>query len=365
MSLKISWLERHWVKIAAIGIIVAVVGSIIGISSYIFIQSSTKLHFQVFHAGSLTIPFGSYATIWMASHPEYLIDNEAYGSATAIRQITENGRLADLLGSADYTLIKTMMMEVDMGNGQKYADWYIITSTNSMALAYVEANNPPHLSELKTGTKKWYHVLNGTDVTFGRADPYQDPCGYRTLMVWGLADDYYINNTSNEINGSMFAKDPLVGYGGPGATVVKGKEVDLISSLQAGEIDYLFIYTSVAVQQSLNYLEFDDHLDLSNATLKEFYANCTVHRESPLIPGAKASDITAAPIEYGITIPNNAPHPVQAIAYVEFILQNPQIWIQNGQDPYSTGASFSKYPTNNVALLPSQLQPYCIDNPSP
>lgn len=37
----------------------------------------------------------------------------------------------------------------------------------------------------------WYPVLQRNGVTYGRSDPDLDPCGYRTLMVWQLAEKHY------------------------------------------------------------------------------------------------------------------------------------------------------------------------------
>ena len=263
-----------------------------------------------------------------------------------------------------------MMMEEPVpGQSYNYSDWYIITSKNEMAIAYDATNSPPHLSDLTTGASKWYEVLNETDVTIGRADPYQDPCGYRTLMTWGLADEYVYgtlggNWTANHINQSFFNKDPLLGYTGTGANVVKGKEVDLISTLQAGEIDYLFIYKSVALQQGLSYLALDPHMALNDSSLKGFYDNVTVHRISPLLKNSttdeylSTSDATASPIVYGLTIPNVAPHAAAATLYVKYMLSNPGVWIDNYQTPVWP------YLTNNVSALPTELQPFCVQDPS-
>ncbi|MHA1268414.1 MAG: substrate-binding domain-containing protein [Candidatus Helarchaeota archaeon] len=369
MSISENFWSRYKIIIVASLVIACILFSFIFIGLWM-INQENKIIIQVFHAGSLYTPVEEYQREYEAINPGYLIDNEAYGSATAIRQITELGRKATVLLSADYALIYTMMMNIsdqdciDPNTGQPWADWYIIFATNAMSIAYVENNNPPFLQDLVNGTKYWWQILNRTDVIFGRADPYQDPCGYRTLMVWGLADDYYFGKlkgdwTSNEINQSMYNKDPISGYTGIGATVVKGKEVDLISSLETGEIDYLFIYTSIAVQHGLKYIELNDYVNLNNESLNAFYANVTVNRKSPLIPGASASPITAKAIQYGLTVPNNALYPDIGINFVEFIIQRPGVMQSLGQPPY--------YPAlaSNMSKIPDQLKPYCIQDPFP
>jgi molybdate/tungstate transport system substrate-binding protein len=244
--------------------------------------------------------------------------------------------------------------------GVNYSSWYIIFSLNEMIIAYKASNNPPYLNNITSKETPWYAILNRTDVTFGRADPWQDPCGYRTLMVWGLADHFY--NLSHvqdpqDINQSFYNKDPLMSYSGPGHTVVKAKEVDMISSLEAGEIDYLFIYRSVAIQHNFGFIELDDHMNLANVTLESYYNTVKVHRISPLVPGQSSSDVKAETIQYGLTIPNNAPHPEDAIVYVKFMLGYPGLLMEMGQPPYFPAFA------SNVSKLPAALQPYCVQYP--
>jgi molybdate/tungstate transport system substrate-binding protein len=359
-DLKVGFWERHKLKIIAIGLIAAILISV-GVVILVMREQQQKTEMLVIHAGSLQVPVDTYANTWCYIHPEYVINNKAFGSATAIRQITELGFEADILGSADYTLIETMMMNEPIpSQGMNYSSWYIIFARNEMGVAYVEENNPPYLTNITSEQNYWWEILNRTDVIIGRADPYQDPCGYRTLMVWGLADLYYnTSGTENpqDINLSFYAKDPITGYSGAGATVVGDKEVGLISALQAGEIDYLFIYKSVATQQGLGFIEFDDHVNLGNFTLDAFYSNVTVHRISPLLPGSSSSDKQAATIQYGLTIPNNAPHPDAAVDFLKMIIRSPGITDELGQPPY--------YPAyaSNVSALPAELQPYCVDYP--
>ena len=360
-DLKLGFWELHKTKILAIVLIAIIVGSI-GTVLIVISQQQQKITLQIFHAGSLTEPFSEYAAIYSEVHPNIVIDNEAYGSSEAIRQMTELGRPGDLLGSADYKLIKTMMMNKPIPgvSGVNYSSWYIIFSLNEMIIAYKPANNPPYLNNITSGQTLWYEILNRTDVTFGRADPWQDPCGYRALMVWGLADHFY--NLSKvqdpqDINQSFYNKDTIMGYSGPGHTVIKAKEVDMISSLEAGEIDYLFIYRSVAIQHNFGFIELDDHMNLANITLESYYNQVKVHRISPLVPGQKSSDIKAETIQYGLTIPNNAPHPEETIEYVKFILGYPGLLVEMGQPPY--------YPAyaSNLTKIPAALQPYCVAYP--
>ena len=78
-----------------------------------------------------------------------------------------------------------------------------------------------------------------------------------------------------------------------------------------------------------------------------------------MIPGAEAPPITAKAIQYGLTVPNNAPYKEIGIDFVKFILQRPGIMQELGQRPY--------YPAlaSNISKIPSELVPYCIQDPNP
>ena len=63
---------------------------------------------KIFHAGSLSIPFDDLAKEF---EKEYGIKayREAAGSVSTIKKVTNLGKYADIVASADYTLIEKMM----------------------------------------------------------------------------------------------------------------------------------------------------------------------------------------------------------------------------------------------------------------
>ncbi|UCC90340.1 MAG: substrate-binding domain-containing protein, partial [Dehalococcoidia bacterium] len=134
----------------------------------------------IFHAGSLTVPFAQINQEFNRLYPDVGIFAESAGSATAIRKVTELGKECGVIGSADYTLIPQLMFP-------EYADWYIIFAANQMCIAYTAQSQ--FADEINPNN--WYEILQRDGLRYGRSDPDQDPCGYRTLMVWQLAEVYY------------------------------------------------------------------------------------------------------------------------------------------------------------------------------
>jgi molybdate/tungstate transport system substrate-binding protein len=135
---------------------------------------------KVLHAGSLTGPFEEIEAAFEAEYGYIDVQLEPAGSSACIRKITDTGVEADILASADYTLIPSMMMP-------DYADWYIAFANNEMVLTYSE--NSAYADEITQD--KWYEILRREDVIWAFSNPNLDPCGYRTPMVIQLAEDYY------------------------------------------------------------------------------------------------------------------------------------------------------------------------------
>jgi len=160
------------------------------------------------------------------------------------------------------------------------------------------------------------------DVEFGHSDPNADPNGYRTLMVWQLAEDFYQEPGLYE---KLDRASP------PGN--IRPKETDLIALLQTGDLDYAFNYHSVAVQHQLLYVDLPDPIDLSKMEFAETYRRAEV-AISGNAPG-KTISRRGKPIIYGVTIPDDAPRPELAAAFLEFLFSphGQGILEEEGQPP--------------------------------
>ena len=287
----------------------------------------------IYHAGSLTIPFDDVTKEFNKLYPDIKVETEAAGSATAIRKVTELGKKAGIIASADYTLIPQLMFP-------EYADWYITFAYNRMVIAYTDNS----LFGDEINRDNWYEVLQREGVRYGRSDPNQDPCGYRTLMVWQLAEDYY------NVPGLY---DKLYGAAGE---LIRPKEVDLIALLESGDLDYAFEYSSIAAQHKLHLVKLPIEIDLSSQTFRDYYSKAKVE-----IAGKKPGETitkTGKPIVYGITIPKDAPHPELAVTWIDFLLSSNGIAIMeaNGQPPIIPAV------TNDKSKLPDELRKYVTEN---
>jgi molybdate/tungstate transport system substrate-binding protein len=288
----------------------------------------------IFHAGSLAVPLDQLEEEFESTHPTVDVLLESAGSATTIRKVTELGKTCDIIASADYTLIPSMMYD-------EYADWYIAFAKNEVVLCY--RDGAPYADEIVSGSRTWYDVLRNEDVSYGHSNPDDDPCGYRTLMVVELAQKYYYDNASDfgltpddDANGLYSALIHGTGMDqgrvSEDGEVVRSKSVDLIALLQTGDLDYAFEYVSVAEQQGLNYIALPEAINLGSVAYQDFYSEVSVEIQTT---PTETQIYNGTPIVYGVTIPENAPNPERAAEFIDLLLSETGrgIMTENFQPP--------------------------------
>jgi molybdate/tungstate transport system substrate-binding protein len=265
----------------------------------------------ILHAGSLTVPVRELSKAFQAKHPDVTFETEAAGSRSTARKVSELGREADLVMSADYMVIDNLLIP-------DYADWNIRFARNTMVIAYTDRSR---YAEEIDGSN-WYDVLTREGVIYGHSEPDADPCGYRTLLVWQLAEKHYDEP-------GLYQK--LDEHCPPGN--VRPKETDLIALLQTGDMDYAFEYRSIAVQHNLHLLELPEEINLGMVQHAAFYSQAEVEL-SGSEPGETIM-VQGKPIVYGVTVPKVAPSPDLAVEFVKFLLgpEGQAIMGEQGQPP--------------------------------
>ena len=290
-------------------------------------NSSEKL--IIFHAGSLSVPVKKLADAFMADNPGVMVLTEAAGSLHSARKITELGKPCDIMLSADHFVISSMLVP-------EYASWNIRFATNELAIAY----RPESAYASDITVENWPDILLRDDVIMGRADPDADPCGYRTLFMAQLAEEYY---ERPGLADSLLEKN---------REYIRPKEVDLVALVSARVIDYMFQYRSVAVQHGFRHLELPDAINLASPDLAEHYATA-----SAMIPGdapGQRTEVRGDYISYSGTVLNNAPQQELALRFFAFMLSDEgrAIFHECGQDPLSPALA------DDPATVPSLLKAY-------
>ena len=251
----------------------------------------------VFNAGSLAKPFSELLRAFKNTHSEVRPAQENSGSLEAARKLTELGKIPDVLAVADYSVIPKLLVP-------RFAGWYALFARTAMVLVYTDQS----LGAREITGQNWWQMLLRQDVRWGHSDPALDPAGYRTQMVFQLAEQHY---RQPGLAARLRAAIP--------ARYIRPKSADLIALLQVGELDYAWEYEAVARMHGLRYVELPPEVNLGEIRLAETYATASVRLPGAARAGRDSVDFRGEPIAYALTIPAAAPHPRTAAAFVQFV----------------------------------------------
>jgi molybdate/tungstate transport system substrate-binding protein len=289
----------------------------------------------IFHAGSLSVPFKQLAREYEKRNPGTKILMEPAGSLVCARKITELKKPCDIIASADYQVINELIVP-------EYASWSIRFATNEIVIAFQEKSK--YSSEIDSSN--WMDILLRNDVTYARSDPDSDPCGYRSVLTFKLAEKYY------RMPGLA---DKLVSKN---KDFVRPKEVDLVALVEANAVDYMFQYKSVAIQHGLKYIKLPDYINLGDFAKNEIYNSVSLDVTGST-PGSKMT-VKGDYINYSLSVLSGAVNKDDAVDFVSFLLSSEgiEIFRKNGQDP------IVPFSTEQPEMIPEKLKKY-LDTSNP
>ena len=276
-----------------LGLAVLVVAALAGCAGAA--DSASEGPLVVFNAGSLARPLRA-ALDSFARRESVRVEQESAGSLETARKLTELGKIPDVIALADAEVFPGYLMP-------SHVNAYVEFARNRMVLAYTDRSR--YADEMATDS--WWRVLLRDGVEVGRSDPHLDPNGYRTLLVWQLAERHYAEPGLAE---RLLAASP--------ARNMRPKEADLIGLLQVGEFDYIWSYESLARAIGLRYVTLSDAIDLSSHAQAAAYAVAAVNVRG-VRPGETVT-FRGTPIVYGVAVPMHAPHRALAERFAAFLL---------------------------------------------
>lgn len=250
----------------------------------------------VWAAGSLTRPVRAALDTFTArtGRPTRL---ETAASLELVRRITELGQAPDLLLLADEALFPALLVP-------RHALAYTRFARNRIVVAY----RPASLGAAEFArADRWWEVLERPGAEVGRADPATDPSGYRTLLVFQLAERHYaVPGLARRLLAAAPARN------------VRPREVDQIGMVQAGALDYVWTYENLARQAGLPYRTLPHDVDLGTVADSGAYAAASVR-----VPGRTPRDsvtLAGAPISYALAVPRGAADSAGGAAVMRFLL---------------------------------------------
>ena len=203
---------------------------------------------------------------------------EGSGSQMVCRKLTELGRECDLVVLADNELVAGMLGGV--------CSWRLDFATDEVVLAVGARAPNADLAE-----RDWPAALLAEKVRLGRADENQAPLGYRTLLAWKLQEQ----------------------HGGPAGLGEKlkakcAKVLDdagrLTPLLQAGELDYAFVYRSTCIAHGVRFIALDKAVNLGSADVD--YSGAAVSFAKLKAGTQETVTVKGAPICWTLSFPDRS-----------------------------------------------------------
>ncbi|MGH7626239.1 MAG: extracellular solute-binding protein [Gemmatimonadaceae bacterium] len=287
--------------------------------------SATGDTILVFEAGSLSAPVGAAAALFTA-RTSVPVRAESGGSVAQARKLTVSHRIPDLIALADDAIIPRVLMPA-------YARWYARFARNTLVI--VQGPHAQGAAAMSDST--WWQVLTRPGVRSGRSDPNQDPGGYRAVIGAQLAEQYYHQpGLASRLLAHSVLFSSFPGRPRPD------------SLLRSGALDYAWSYESYALDKGLQFQRLPAAVNLGDPGDSAHYASASLR-----VAGRTPHDtvvIRGAPIVYGLTVPEHAPHHALALCFAAWLLSP-------GGSAAMRGAHLDTFdPPELVGRVPAPLQ---------
>ena len=223
-------------------------------------------------------------------------EQETAASLELARKVIDLGGEPDVIVLADPEIFPKLLEP-------NHVRWHVVFARNRIVLAYT----PRSKGASEINATNWFRILSWRGVEVGRSDPHTDPSGYRTLLVWQLAERYY---GEPRLAARMLKASP--------PRNVRPREADQVALLTAGEYDYAWTYENLAKSAGFSYVKLPDAIDLGNPADSANYGLASVR-----VQGKTPNDsiiFTGRPILFAVSILNSARSETLAERFVAFLL---------------------------------------------
>lgn len=256
-----------------------------------------RMETTVFAAGSLARPLRA-ALDSIAEAGGTAVRLEIMGSRDMLRAITSLGKTPDLVVSADADELEATLIPAWVSSSTTFA-------TNRVVLAL----SPRRAAGDSVTAANWADIAASGALRIARTDPARAPLGYRTQMVWQLAERALARP-------GLAAK---LATASPEA-LMRGNESDLTALLESGDADAAWCYESLARSLKIPYVRLGDAVDLGSVADSATYRQASVR-----IAGARPGDsvtVVGTPIRYAIAVLKNGHDVIGATVLRERLLDS-------------------------------------------
>lgn len=257
---------------------------------------------SVLAAGSLSVVFNEVVGPDFEAATDYGYRGEFHGSNAVMRMVQEGQKRPDVVVSADAQLLREKLQQ---GQSPK-SDWDVVFASNDVGITYAADTD---VGDRLASGEPWYAVLSEADAQVARSDPDLDPLGYRTILLFELAEEYY-----DEPGLAADLRENLR---------VDPEEAHMLAAVETGDRVAAVTYRNMAVDHGLNFLPLPDDLNFSNPAYADHYASVSYTMDD-------GHTVEGAPVLFNATVSNDAADPEAGRAFVRHLLANLDLLAENG-----------------------------------
>ncbi|PKK90229.1 MAG: hypothetical protein CVV64_10910 [Candidatus Wallbacteria bacterium HGW-Wallbacteria-1] len=257
---------------------------------------------EIFVEDSLLPAINAVAEEFRKIRPECQIILEPSSSKMAVRKIVDMGRVPDILITRGIYLIQTEGITPD------YSPFFIQFARDRLVIAFTDASTGGSgITETA-----WPAMLSQKKARFGRVSRDSDPLGVYTDFMASLmtAMKLWPAEVSPEIWAKSFSRDQN-----------RVDPLDLVRQLETGNMDYAFIYSSLAQSHRLKTLELPSpaNLGVESLSWKEGRDGSV-----DLSVAGRRFRVPASPIYAVACVMSESAHPKSSAAFIRYLVGDGQ-----------------------------------------
>ncbi|WP_067618125.1 extracellular solute-binding protein [Alicyclobacillus acidiphilus] len=254
---------------------------------------------NVAYAGSLQLTNDSYIAPAFEKATGFSYQGYGEGANAVANLIKSNQITPNVFESIGTTPLQMV--------GRDKINWGIGFASSPLVIAY--SKKSPYAKQLeqiasgKEPLTSLFKLMENPDFHLGRTDPNADPQGQYFVMMMHLAEKelHLPSGTANKILGSVENSSQIF------------SETDILTRLQAGQLDATSAYLPEAVQKHLPYIKLPNTINMGASADAKLYAT----QHLTLSDGTR---VTGAPIEIYLSMVKGTPNQDAGLAFAKFTL---------------------------------------------
>lgn len=297
-------------------------------------------------------PLISFSADAYAAETTSLLESFSQSTGVPVAPVSSGGSFADAnqiaAGAPDDVFVSVSIAATGAGYLEdRSPGWAVGFASDQMVVAYSNGTAGAAVAALgqkaakSNATSEWsafFDALTSGSVKVGVADPAADPAGLRGWLVLEAAGYLYSDGNQSAYSSALLAS---------GSNVTGTHAAALVPALEAGRVQFLFIYRSAAVADGLPYIPLASRVNFGSPSLAGYYAQFSYADSAGVQRGS--------PIVLCVTVPLGSADMANALRFVGFVVDNSGTLSGDGLQPLTPARLYNDTePPSAIAQLVAQ-----------